>query len=574
MKQFFVIILSFTVALSGCSVIQKSTPIPEKPLAQMTPQPPESIAGDDSIGDAYIPSLGNTGYDVQQYNLAMAFSSQLDVITATITISSVVTLDNLGRISLDFTGYQVDAVRVGKKYAAYYRSPDKLYIDLPKVAAEGQQLVIQVAYHGSISTEKSAYMPITELGLRTFAGKNLTYAMAEPDGAHDWFPCNDHPLDKATYRFELTVPKGITAVANGTLIQNVTTGDQETFTWSEPDPMATYLATVVVGNYERIDAPAVGNVKIRHYVITGDADFSDQLAITQDILQYYSDLIGPYPFDEMGFIVVLNNSNEPSFGMETQTMIMISRDFLFGSGSEGILAHEAVHQWFGDSVSVASWNDVWLKEGLADYLMYMWLDHQGLEKLSTLLSGVEDYLVAPGHMVDQPLDQPSPDFMYAANTYVKGAWVFHMLRQQIGDDNFTRFLQAYYQRYAGGNASTADLQQVAEEISGQDLDQFFQQWVYGTGFPSLQISWTNVPGGVAVQVCQHQSGPVFILPLEVTLTAGEGVSQDQLIQVDEQGQQVTYPVSFDVARILADPNQDLLANIYVSQVDQLSSCIP
>jgi aminopeptidase N len=567
----FVLILAF----SSCTIFQKpaATPIPEKPLSEMNSQPPEGVAGNDTIGDAYAPTSGNTGYDVQQYNIGMAFSTQLDVITATVTITSVVTLDNLGRLSLDFSGYTADGVLVGDKYASFYRSADKLYIDLPQEYTNGDELVVRVSYRGQIMTQESALGPISSLGLRTIIGHDLTYTLAEPDGAHDWFPCNDHPLDKATYRFELTVPKGITAAANGTLLQTITSNDRDTFIWAESDPMASYLATAVVGKYERIDNPAVGDVKIRHYVIEGDFDFSDELAATEDMLQYYSGLIGPYPFDEFGFIVVLTNNDNESFGMEDQTLVMISRDQMLGTPAY-VLAHEMAHQWFGDSVSLASWNDVWLKEGLATYLGLMWLDHQGLADLSTQLNELEDYLITSGYMLPQPLNMPSPDDMYGQNTYFKSAWVFHMLRQQMGDENFTRFLQEYYQRYAGGNASTTDVQQIAEEISGQDLNAFFQEWVYGVGYPGLAVTWTSQPGSVSLQVCQANRGQIFTIPLEITLTAGDGGSQDQILQIDQREEQVTYSVPFEVRRILTDPAEKLLGMVTVKQVDAFTSCAP
>jgi aminopeptidase N len=197
-----------------------------------------------------------------------------------------------------------------------------------------------------------------------------------------------------------------------------------------------------------------------------------------------------------------------------------------------------------------------------------------LADLSTSLNELEDYLITSGYMLPQPLNMPSPDDMYGQNTYFKSAWVFHMLRQQMGDKNFTRFLQEYYRRYAGGNASTTDVQQIAEEVSGQDLNAFFQEWVYGVGYPSLAITWVNVPRGVGVQVCQAPAGRVFTIPLEITLAAGGGVSQDQILQIDQREEQVTYSVPFEVRRILIDPAEKLLGMVTVKQVDALTSCAP
>lgn len=338
--------------------------------------------------------------------------------------------------------------------------------------------------------------------------------------------------------------------------------------------MATYLATVVVGNYQRIDAPAVGDVKIRHYVFEEGSDYTDQLSYTQRMLDYYSNLIGPYPYGEFGYVVIRTIADEGRFAEESQTMVMIDRGWLVDSQAVGVLAHELVHQWFGDSVSVASWNEVWLKEGLANYLMVMWLDDQGFVSMDTLMADLENVLVTHASELNYPLNQPPSSNMYGANTYDKGAWVYHMLRQEIGNEKFSRFLREYYQRFAGGSASTVELQQVVEEVSGVDLNPFFQQWVYGSGLPDLNITWTSQPDSVTVQVCQVSTGQVYALPLDVELDGSGGESEQQVIQLDHSEQRVIYSTSFPVNEIVVDPDQKVLADVAVTQVDSLTVCTP
>jgi aminopeptidase N len=564
------------LACGSCSTIRhpSGTPIPEVPLAQMTPQPPHGVAGEASIGDSYIPTLGNTGYDVQAYFIDMAFSSSIDAITATVTLTSSVTINDLGRVSLDFAGYQVDAVQVDNHYAAFYRSPDKLYVDLPQAYKKAATLALNVSYHGPVAPMQSQYSPGLDLGLRTIPVNDLTYAFGEPDGAHDWFPCNDHPRDKATYGFKLTVPGGFTGVANGTLVNQSAAGDKQVFFWDEKYPMASYLVTVLVGKYQRIDAPAVGDVIIRHYVIEGDFDLSGELGETQKMLEYYSGMIGPYPFDEFGFIAIRTLENEPNFAEETQTIVMVDRGYLLSQQAVGVLAHELAHHWFGDAVSLANWNEVWLKEGLATYLMVMWLDHEGYVSMDELMSNLEDVLVAHASEFGYPMNQPPNDAMYGPSTYDKGAWVYHMLRQQIGDDNFTQFLREYYRRFSGGIATTADVQSLAQEVSGMDLSSFFDEWVYGSGLPSLTLTWVEQPGGALLQVCQAFGAQVYTLPLEVALKAADASSTIELISVDQLQEQVTYSTPFTVSGIVADPGQKVLADISVSEVDSLTGCNP
>jgi aminopeptidase N len=502
----------------------------------------------------------------------MAFAENLDVITSTVTLTAQVTMNDLGRLSLDFSGYQVDGVQVDDQYTAFYRNPDKIYIDLPNVFMKGDPLILRVSYHGHVTPVDSQYISGIPLGLRTIPGNNLTFAFGEPDGAHIWFPCNDHPLDKASYSFKLTVPAGFTGVANGTLLNETVLEDKRVFLWSEKYPMAPYLATVLVGKYQRIDAPQAGDVLIRHYVLEGDSDYSSLFGETQNMLDYFSELIAPYPFDEFGFVVIRTLAGEPAFAEETQTMVLVDRDNLQNQQAVGVLAHELAHHWFGDAVSLSSWNEVWLKEGLATYLMVLWLDDQGYVSLTDLMSNLEDILVSHASALNFPLNQPPYDAMYGPGTYNKGAWVYHMLHQQIGDEKFTAFLREYYRRYNGKQASTADLQSLVQEISGLDLSTFFDEWVYGSGIPTLALTWVSQPDEVTVQVCQVGGGQVYTLPLEMELQQGKGASQLQVMPVDQLQEQATYTVSAPLTALIADPQQDILADISVTEVDVLASC--
>jgi aminopeptidase N len=330
----------------------------------------------------------------------------------------------------------------------------------------------------------------------------------------------------------------------------------------------------VVGKYERVDEPDVDGVKIRHYVLEGDFNYSNDLADTQDMLEYYSGLIGPYPFDEFGFVIIRTEDDQARFAEETQTMVMVDRGYMLSESAVGVLAHELAHHWFGDSVSLANWNEVWLKEGMASYLMILWLDHQGYVEIQPIMSNLEDTLITYATGLDQPLNQPLPTHMYGPNTYDKGAWVYYMLSQQMGEQTFTSFLREYYKRYADGNASTSEVQDLAEEVSGLDLTSFFQQWVYGSGNPDLHVTWVALPDGVSVQVCQGSEGQVFNVPLEIELLSTSGTSQTETLLLDQGQEQVTYSLPFTVTELKTDPNQKLLAETSISEVDALSACAP
>jgi aminopeptidase N len=572
--QLYSILLILTSVACSLATPDNATPVPEIPLTSLPSQPPHGISGGDSIGDRYIPSIGNTGYDVQAYLIDMIFSSHIDAITATVTLSSLVTLADLGRLSLDFIGYNVDGVQVDGQYVHFYRSPDKLYVDLPQSYAKGKTLVMKVSYHGQILSQGSQYINGFPLGLRTIPSDKLDYAVAEPNGAHAWFPCNDHPRDKAVYTFNLTVPAGFTAIANGTLLNVSSSSSQQTFHWREKFPMAPYLATVMVGNYQRVDASTVDNVIIRHYTFEGDPDYSNLLADTRDMMEYFSQLIASYPFDEFGFAFIHTVDDQKRFAEETQTMVMVDTHYMESQQAVGVLAHELAHQWFGDAVSLASWNEVWLKEGMATYLTALWLDHQGYVSLPDMMTSLENDLVSQANTFTYPLNQPPYAAMYGSSTYNKGAWVYHMLRQQIGDDNFTEFLRRYYKNFNGGNASTADVQALAREVSGIDLSTFFEEWVYAPGIPELTVTWVETDSGVSLQMCQAYGGQVYTFPLELGLQANDGSNQQQIITVDQLQEQVSYNTPFTVSSITTDPGQKVLADITINEVQSLEACTP
>ncbi|HYN88124.1 MAG TPA: M1 family aminopeptidase, partial [Ardenticatenaceae bacterium] len=331
---------------------------------------------------------------------------------------------------------------------------------------------------------------------------------------------------------------------------------------------ATYLLTLAVGEYERIEGPPVGDVDIRHYVFPEDAPkATPALSATNEILPFFAEMIAPYPFDSYGYVEVLL----PGLAMETQTMVMMDREAIT---NVGVMAHEAAHHWFGNSITPATWGDIWLNEGFATYLELLWSTRDDGD-LEAGLGQMEATILRRADTEDEPLDAPEPRYMFAVNTYFKGAWVLHMLRQEIGDDTFFETLRHYYQRFADGNARTADLQAVAEEVSGRDLDAFFGQWVSGPGQPDLQVSWTARPaeGGAAidVQVCQLQRPDVFAVPLDFNI-GGTGALHRDRAMLDERQERLSLTLPFTPTEIILDPDQQLLAETSTREVEALQGC--
>ncbi|MGD2078865.1 MAG: M1 family metallopeptidase [Chloroflexota bacterium] len=462
------------------TIIVESTPVapeaidqPPTPQVQtlLTPQ-----AGGRSIGDPYAPELGNTGYDVQHYLLQLALDPAVDQIQGAATIQALATIQGLSELALDFAGFEVVSVAVDGLAAGFERAGKKLVISLPEPLPAGDEFTLTITYRGQPLIEPSAYVGFVDhLGL-TFPDGLTIYALAEPDGARYWFPANDHPRDKALFRFEIVVPQGLIAAANGRLVESragAMPGGQpgQLFIWDHSYPMAPYLATVAVGEYERLDDSSPAGVPIRHYTFPEARE--DVQAATSDIgqaLDWMAELFGPYPFETFGYVT----ARVPGGSLETQTLVILS-DAMIGKRTA---VHELAHMWFGDWVSLDSWGEMWRNEGFATYVQLMWETRDDPEELELQMAAIES--VVEGNDKSYPLHNPPPEYLFELNVYYQGAMAIHALRQEVGDEAFFGGLRTYFERYGGGVASDAEFRAVMEESAGRSLEAYFNNWFPGS----------------------------------------------------------------------------------------------
>ena len=436
---------------------------------------PGSAVGAPGIGDPYFPAMGNGGYDVQHYDLDLKVDMDRKSLSADAVITARTTQE-LGRFNLDFSGLEVESVTVDGQEAAFARSPGELVITPAEILPADTDFTVAVAYSGTPREGESAGY----LGGWSFYTDGVIVA-GEPDGAETWFPVNNHPLDKATYSFTVTVEDSFIVAANGVLRNATDNGDGTvTYIWDMDDPMASYLATIAIGRFDVIQETSAAGIPIRSYITPlMRKGVEKNIHRIPEMLDYLQSLFGAYPFDAGGVVV----HNLPmGFALESQTLVVMGAFF-----SEQVVVHELAHMWFGDSISVADWQDIWLNEGFASYAEVLWLEHtdnrakadEDIVSRYKLLAGWKKELLQIGN--------PGPDEnnLFSRQVYDRGALTLHALRLRVGDEAFFRILRAYVERFGGGNAHTEDFIAVAEEISGMDLQEFFRQWLFESQLPDI-----------------------------------------------------------------------------------------
>jgi aminopeptidase N len=432
--------------------------------------------GAPGVGDPYYPGLGNGGFDVDHYTLDLTWLADQGLLEGVVTIDARATQD-LSRFNLDLSGLEVRGVTVAGDAAEVVHEGRELQIDPADDIAQGTAFTAVVTYSGK-PTPIPEGTDIFDLGWH-IDGREA-FVASEPSGAQTFFPVSDHPTDKATYTIRVTAPEDQTVAANGLLVSENDTGHgTRSWTYEASDPMASYLVQIAIGDYELVDAGKVGEVTIRHAF---HRSVADQAAVavdrTADMITLLDDIFGPYPFEAYGVVAV----DEPlGFALETQTLTIIGSDIAsFGRGADQILLHELAHQWVGDTVSPTTWQDIWLNEGFATYAEWLWLERTGQGSAADEARQYEGT-----SELDPPPGDPGPEELFAGTVYLRGGMTLQALREQVGDDAFFETLGRWIDEHRDSTGSTEDFVALAEEISGQDLGDLFQRWLYDEGLPDL-----------------------------------------------------------------------------------------
>lgn len=515
--------LSLSEAIDSNSDRDSSTPNPGAP----------------GLGDLLYPNFGNGGYDVQQYILDLNVSDvATSTLTATTTIEANATQD-LSSFNLDFIGFTINGITVNGQLATFSREGQELTITPATPLLDGEPFTVEVDYQGAPEQITSVAIPVPT-GWVIF--DDGSYVLSEPDGAANYYPVNDHPLDKAAYTFRVTVPDPYEVAANGVLEQTIDNGDSTTYVFEARDPMASYLTTVNIDQFDlETDVTATG-VPIRNFFGEGiDPTLLEPFDLQPEMIEFFTDLFGPYPFELYGAVVM---NTETGTALETQTLSIFGLDQLDSPNLEEIIAHEAAHQWFGNSVTLADWRDIWLNEGFATYSQGLWIEYkQGSEALNDWVK--EQYEFVAENIEDLvPPGEPPANDLFNAGVYEWGALALHALRLEIGDEEFFDTLQTYYDRFRGGNVTTQDFISVAEDVSGKELSSFFDRWLYSEELqpiPELGLTPDPLVGETGVNASDL---PGQFLQATVTITRdGLYSNQGGLYAVDNPDGVVVDPLT-------------------------------
>jgi aminopeptidase N len=443
-------------------------------LAQADPQP-----GEPGVGDLYYPGLGNGGYDVQHYTLDLMVDVETNIVLGIAEIEIIATQD-LSSFNLDFVAMEVVGLQIDGTDADFTRNGREMTITPAEPIAEGETFTAWIKYGGLPQAVRTEAIPFT-MGWNNYG--NGIYVANEPAGAAGWYPVNDHPLDKATYSYRITVPEPFVVAANGILQETIPGDNRTTYVWEASDPTASYLTTIQIADFVVQEDESESGVRIRNYFPRTLAEEGRRVFARQaEMIDYFETVFGPYPFEVYGSVV---SQTMIPFALETQTLSMYGSSILLGGG-ESIIAHELAHQWFGNSVSPAQWRDIWLNEGFATYAQWLWAEHAyGEDARDNFVR--REYLTAasPFILSGVTLGEPARDDLFNRGVYVRGGLTLHALRLQVGDEVFFDILRTYADTFKNSAATTEDFIALAEDVSGEDLTDLFDAWLYQDELPPI-----------------------------------------------------------------------------------------
>lgn len=431
--------------------------------------------GTRSAGDPYLPNSGNGGYDVASYALDVRYrvaTNRLDGIATIVAVST----QTLGRFTLDLSRLLATRVRVNGRKAAISHATGKLTVVPAVPIAPGAEFTVIVDYGGSPAPRRSQWGLVGWEEL-----DDGIIVAAQPSGAPTWFPCNDHPADKASYSIRITTEQAYTVICNGMLAATSATSGRRTWVYEQTEPTATYLATVQIGRYATAPVNLGSTMGVLAYPkLIEDRVFTDFGALPA-MMAYFEATFGPYPFGSYTAVVTPDELEIP---LEAQGLAIFGANHADGlGGSERLVAHELAHQWFGNSVGLARWQHIWLNEGFACYAEWLWSEESGKASADSLARYFYDRLAAlPVRLV---VGDPGAADLFDDQIYKRGALTLHALRLTIGDEKFFELVRAWATTHRFGTVTTDNFRELAAGYHRKSLHSLFESWLFSSALPAL-----------------------------------------------------------------------------------------
>lgn len=501
------------------------------------------------------------GIDVLKYSVDIHISGTSD----TIRVRESITLRYTSpapSISLDLASYDG---KYGMMVTSVwqngiplsYKHKNNLLMFRPQHMEKGSEATFNIDFFGIPSD--GLVMGKNRYGDRTIFGDNW------PNRAHLWFACVDHPSDKALVDFTVTAPANFTCVSNGAQSSFQEGANYNTTVYSSSHPLPTKVMVIGLARLSEKTLNDKGTIPVKAYVYPQESQkaFHD-LEPAMQSFGFLADYIGPYPFEKLFHV----QSTTRFGGMENAGCIFYDEMRFNGEGNmEDLIAHETAHQWFGNSATESDWPHVWLSEGFATYMTNLYLEHTyGEARLQQQMARDRDRVIRYSRTSMLPIvDTISTDLMSLLNpnSYQKGAWVLHMLRGKIGDEAFHQGIRDYYSKYAYSNASTRDFMQCMEKASDQDLDGFFQQWLYRAGHPVLKADRLKKGKYEMIRILQQQDVP-FGFTLDVELVYSDS-KETVSVSISEKETIVPVPAGKNLVDWSIDPQVKLLYETYTDK---------
>ncbi|WP_428985861.1 M1 family metallopeptidase [Streptomyces pyxinicus] len=429
-----------------------------------------------------MPLAGNGGYTVRRYTLDFDWRAPRTPFPAGAAISATAT-QALSRFDLDFAGNTLREVTVDGAPATAVRDGDELVVTPARPIQRGATFTVRVRYTADPTLQRHRDDAIQDYGWVPTADGTLVYA--QPDGAKLVFPANDHPSLRAPVTFHITTPTGLSAVANGRLVERTRQADGRTrWTYDSEQPIAAQLVQLAIGKFTFVDTTGPHGLPVRDVVpehLTGDTE--PYRSLTPDHLAWLEQRLGPYPFSRYGVLV---GDTDQSVALETQSLSVVPKDDLLGDrvDAERDLVHELTHHWTGDSVALRRWSDLWLSEGHARFYERLYSEEHGGASLEDTMRAAYEQHDQWRHDDGAPAEPTGPT-LFKLMRYDGSALVLYALREKVGAGIFERIERSWVTTFRGRAAGTRDFVTLASRVAGEDLTPFLTAWLYGPHTPPM-----------------------------------------------------------------------------------------